>query len=59
LRRNVDPILKVEGESNLIIDYLEFFNKFFDKVPQLSEVAAAAFEICKEAEALLYKEGTG
>jgi hypothetical protein len=59
LRRDVDPTLKGELESNLIVDHLEFFNKFFDGVPQLGEIAAVVFEICKEAEALLYKEGIG
>ncbi|KAG9236004.1 hypothetical protein BJ875DRAFT_494545 [Amylocarpus encephaloides] len=59
LRRDLDPILKDELESNLIIDHPEFFNKFFDGVPRQGEIAAAVFEICKEAEAPLYKEGTG
>ncbi|KAF8847973.1 hypothetical protein BDZ45DRAFT_636317 [Acephala macrosclerotiorum] len=59
LRRDVDPILKDELEGNLIIDHADFFNKFFDGVSQLGEVAATVFERCKKAETPLYSEGIG
>ena len=59
LRRDADLILEGELGSNLIIDHPEAFNKFFDGVPQLNNIAAAEFEISKEAEAPLYKRGIG
>jgi hypothetical protein len=59
LRRDVDPILKGELEGNLIIDHPEFFITFFRGVPQLNEMAAAVFKMCKEAQPPLYREGIG
>ncbi len=59
LRRHVDPILKAEVENNLIIDHPEFFDTFFGQVPGLLEIATAVFQMCKDSEPPLYREGTG
>ncbi|KAF2817567.1 uncharacterized protein BDZ99DRAFT_373500 [Mytilinidion resinicola] len=59
LRKDVDPILKGELEGNLIVDHPHFFDTFFGGVPQLSEMAAAVFERCKEAETPLHTDDTG
>ena len=52
-------MLKDELESNLIINYLEFFNTFFGGIPQLGKIAIAMLERCKKLKALDYKEGVG
>jgi len=59
LRKHVDPILKNELESNLIINHSELFDAFFGEIPRLSEMAAAVLERCKEAGTQLYKEDVG
>lgn len=46
-------------EDNLIIDHPGFFDTFFGQVPQLLEMAAAVFQMCKDAEAPLYSESIG
>jgi hypothetical protein len=59
LRRHVDPILKAEVEDNLTIDHPEFFDTFFGYIPQLLKMTIAVFQMCKDSEPPLYKEGTG
>jgi hypothetical protein len=46
-------------EDNLIIDYPEFFGTFFEQVPRLLKVAAAVFQIYKDADPPLYRESIG
>lgn len=46
-------------DGNLIIDHPRFFDAFFGRVTQLSEVATSVFEMCNNAEPPLYTEHAG
>ena len=59
LRKNVDPILKLEVEDNLIIDHPQFFATFFGGFTQLPEIVTAVFELCKDAKPPLYTDNVG
>lgn len=58
-RSEVDPLLKFEVEQNLIVDHPGVFDAFFGRVTQLSDIAAAVFDACKEPATSMYTDGVG
>ncbi|KAH7025329.1 hypothetical protein B0J12DRAFT_686493 [Macrophomina phaseolina] len=58
-RTEIDPLLRFEVEQNLIVDHPGVFDAFFGRVTQLSEIAAAVFDACKEPAMSMYTDGVG